>query len=457
MRSANWLCLSVLLLFKTALVVAGDNPRKADFAYGVDVSLQSHQLYEFVVNPQMYRYLQQGDLSDLRVFDGDGTMVPLEVFRQTAKAQTGEQQEPRVVPLVFFALDEAKRRGAKAAVTVQTVPGNEQQTTTVKVESNNSEAEQMVRQYVVDLEAADAVRHLDLLRVGWNAQQLQKVNVTVLTSSDLTQWRQVAVASLYHLQVKEHRLLRTEFPLQNTSRYLLIRADDTPGFELISVHAVQKPERTVKDTAVSARAQLLRREGGGFVYQVPGKFPLRAIRVYPEDSNAVYDVLLLSGASDKQMDRVHFQGSVYNLTVEDDVVRSPYQRLSYRDDIYWHLQILENNRPEIVEAPVLEYRYYPHQVRFLSNQSGNYTIAFGSSKVTKAAPQLPLSVKNGGREAITLDLQTAGMVGGMGQLEPQPRASDTRKIVLWSVLFAVLGVMIFMVLRLVKHMRQGTN
>jgi Na+/H+-dicarboxylate symporter len=102
----------------------------------------------------------------------------------------------------------------------------------------------------------------------------------------------------------------------------------------------------------------------------------------------------------------------------------------------------------------LEAAWRPHRVRFLSNASGEYTVAFGSASVTGRGPTIPPGIEKNNTAAALLTLpETVNTISGDSALTVKPKLETTKKFVLWVVLSLVLVVMGYMTFRLMKHMK----
>ena len=88
MRIAQLRLNLLVLWLLSGTAVAGETLTKNDFAYGIDVTVDDHMLYEFTVNDEIYDKIQHGDLRDLRIFDARGALAPLRVIAPSSNEKT---------------------------------------------------------------------------------------------------------------------------------------------------------------------------------------------------------------------------------------------------------------------------------------------------------------------------------------------------------------------------------
>ena len=105
LRAATFVAASNFVIASAAF--AADAPD--DFAYALPIEeVGDDALYRVVIPPAVYEGIAFADLRDVRVFNGDGEVVP-HAFRPLR----AEREEPTPVALPFFALRGA--RGTQAA------------------------------------------------------------------------------------------------------------------------------------------------------------------------------------------------------------------------------------------------------------------------------------------------------------------------------------------------------
>lgn len=438
--------LLALLLFSTT-ASSSEPLGKADFAYGIDVTLDAHQLYEFTVNDPIYRYSQHDDLRDLRIFDEHGAMVPIKIIASRSDKQSEVIHTQNEESLLFFPVAEnffqplqdlnvyVQRNNSGTIVNINSTPVEEQKQEDIY--------------YIVDL-GEQARPGLNALEITWDGEKTPRSLVTVQTSDDLTRWLAGGEGAVFHLRHNQQVLTHNHVPVYGLKRYLKIRLEQAA---LLGLQGIIDKSAITNAMPETGTATLLRQNGKQFYYSMPGNHPVQSLRIYPQQDDAIYTIELFSGNQADLQNQMLFRGSIYKLTIGNKSFSADPVPSANRHGQYWRIDVIESNQPNIT-APTIEFAYYPHRIRFLSNQAGLYTIAFGSAGVNNVSPVLPARIDENDSQVQTLNLSSVHALSGVEKLAPPPAPKNYQKIILWVVLALVLLVMGFMVTRLLRHMRE---
>ncbi|HEX5635828.1 MAG TPA: DUF3999 family protein [Gammaproteobacteria bacterium] len=437
----------LVLMFLSSPAWSSGPLTKSDFAYGIDVTLGAHQLYEFTVNEQIYRYAQNDDLRDLRIFDEHGAMVPIEIIASHAGKPGKVAHTQNEEPLVFFPVSENFFQPLQDLnVYVQ----RNNSGTIVNINSSSlAEHRQEDIYYIVDL-GKSARPGLNALEITWDGDTSPRSTVTVQTSDDLTHWQSGGEGAVFQLRHNQQVLLHNHVPVQGLKRYLKIRLEKAA---LLGLKGIINKTTLTNALPEIGSATLLRQNNKQFYYSTPGHYPVQSLRIYPQQDDAIYSIELFSGTQADLQNQMLFRGSIYKLTIGNESYSADPVSLSNEQDRYWRIDVIESNQPSIA-PPTIEFAFYPHRIRFLSNQAGLYTIAFGSAGVNNVSPVIPAQIVKSDSHVQALNLPTAHAISGEAKLTPPPAPKDYRKLILWAVLAFVLLVMGFMVTRLLRHMRE---
>ena len=435
------------LMFLSNPAWSSEQLTKADFAYGIEVTLGAHQLYEFTVNEQIYRYAQNDELRDLRIFDELGAMVPIKIIDSRSDKRSEVIHTQNKESLLFFPVAESffqpqqdlnvyvQRNNSGTIVNINSMPVAEQRQEDIY--------------YIVDL-GESAKSGLNALEIVWDGEKSPRSTVTVQTSDDLTHWQAGGEGAVFQLRHNQQVLTHNHVPVHGLKRYLKIRLEQAA---LLGLQGIIDKTALTNTMPESGTATLLRQNGNRFYYTMPGNHPIQSLRIYPQQDDAIYTIELFSGNQADLQNRMLYRGSIYKLTIGNESYSADPVSLSNEEDRYWRIDVIESNQPNIA-PPTIEFAFYPHRIRFLSNQAGLYTIAFGSASVNNVSPVLPAQIVNNDNHVETLKLSAAHALSGDEKLTPPPAPKDYRKFILWAVLAFVLLVMGFMVVRLLRHMRE---
>ena len=420
-----------------------------DFAVGFPLQIEgAYGAYALELDEAVYRAAVTPDLSDLRVFDGRGTIQPhvLDLPRPPA----GERE----VDLPLFPL---RRRSpesqAPEEVLVETGPGG----TAVLVRGGGSEADRSrLWGYLLDLEPLEG--RPARFEFRWRPPGEGFVApITLEGSDDLDRWRPLARASLAELAAEGQRIVRNVIEVASpTPRYLRFAWPDTTGARLegvvarVRADAGPAPLRGLEPAAAPDPE-------GGWRYDAGGFFPLRRLVVLPAESGLA-KVRVESRLSEEADWRLRHRGLAYRLKVDGALLESDPVDLE-SNDRFWRVVVEQSWSPSKA-APQLKLGWRPHRLRFSAGGEPPYLLAVGSVRAGPVDPALERGFRS------LLDALAAGAVGrarlgaavplgGQAALvrpEP-PRPRPWRTWILWAVL--VLGVLAVaaMVRSLVREMR----
>lgn len=436
------------LLFISQMVFGSVSLDRNDFAYGMNLSLEAHQLYEVVLDDSIYAHFYHDDLRDLRVFDEQGVILPLNIMAGVGSEQKQTQYSISTEPLVFFPV------GDNFLQPMQDLNVHVQRNASGTIVNINSASVADVQQqniyYIVDL--GERINpDMQALEIIWDGAQAPKNTVTVHTSHDLTHWQPAGQGAVFQLRHNQQSLLHNLVAVNAPKRYLKISLDQSA---LQGLNAINKKTVGVDKELKTARASLLRQSAMQYFYRIPGCYPVQSLHVYPQQKDAIYSIRLFGGEDAGIQNQLQYQGNIYQLGMGNETYSTESITQIGQKNNLWRIDVIESNQNNI-SAPVFEFAYYPHRIRFLSNQAGQYTIAFGSAAVNHFGPVIPQSVNQNDSHIKKLDLPMAYTLSGDKKLVPLPPANKPTKMILWTVLVLVLLLMGFMVMRLLRHMRDS--
>ncbi|MDH5326861.1 MAG: DUF3999 domain-containing protein [Gammaproteobacteria bacterium] len=446
------------LLFLTAASIPfmgnsyAEELSKNDFAYGIQVPLNARQVYEFTVNNAIYSHIQNRDLKDLRVFDPIGGMVPLSIKHNPTPVVAQAYETSHV--LHFFPVFESADGPAD---NLNLYFKRDNTGTIVSINNIESKNKLPAPYYIVDqskLGRSGGILSHSLM-LNWNTDEVPKTVVTVETSKNLTNWRTVGSAALFHLEHNQQTLQQKIVDVSGLQRYIKIHFDQDK-VRLLQLNKNAKKSVKTADTVQSQTLRLIQSGDNNYIYQLGGYFPTQSLKLLPGDSNAIYKISVYSGSDPNTINHLHHRGTIYRLAVADKTVTSPDIPLNSTAP-YWKINIEERNQT-VNQAPTLEITYKPHVVRLLSSETGVYTIAFGRAGSIVSPPRIPEQIENGHDLTVTpLTLNAPEALGGDGKLETPPPPKSYKKVILWGILVVVLLVMGFMVTRLMKQMNSSSD
>ncbi|CAN5140709.1 hypothetical protein BH11PSE14_BH11PSE14_13280 [soil metagenome] len=281
--------------------------------------------------------------------------------------------------------------------------------------------------------------------------------LVVDASDDLQSWRNVASGLVIAPLRQDGRAFvrrRVEFP-PVSAHYLRVHAQDVgAGVPLRSLRLL------LRDGGVAAaelarssmRAELVGRDGNGFVYRLPARIPVDRVDLRLGDDNAVASFAISVREPDQrgwqyvgQLDAFRLRGAGLELDSEPLAV-APTRAPEWRVEAGTTLS----------NAPVLELSYRPEEWLLLSHGKAPFRVVAGSRAARRDAFPLQMLV-DAARRRYGADWRPASATlgpmadaGGDSALAAWDPARK-RTLLLWGVLLLAAVAIIAMVLRLLRQ------
>ena len=424
-----------------------------DFAYAIEIETPPPgPVYQVNLSDDVYGVVKK-DFRDIRVFNGNGEVVPF-----TLQYQAYEDRQSSVSrPVVLFPIEGApEQAGAQSAVEVaQDANGKLVQ---VRFSGQREGTRREVSAYLLDLRTEDQT--LTSLQIQWSPADRNRVlSVTVEASDDLKSWRTVssgAVLAKLAFQGETLEQKKIEFPGVR-SKYLKLAAEGGIPFGLESVSgefvSQQRLDSVKRPVKIPGRIRLPEEGAAGgrtmseneFVYDANSVAPMDSVKVLLPEPNMFIRFHLASSGSENGpwVDRT--SGTAYQLTLDGKELASAAIPLNQPiPDRYWLLKVEGkgiNLRDRILQ---LELGYVPHQLLFLVRGSAPFRLVYGSAIAEGldfgfGALLESLRVARSGQAVVPQASQLVGErkeLGGPARLKapPEEKPVPWKQFGLWGVL-----------------------
>lgn len=455
---------STLLALAAAMGGAAEAQTKpADFAARMPITgAVNAPFYRFAVPLEAYLQSAHGDLSDLRVFDSEGQVVP-----HARLAAAGSRQETRQhVKLRWFPLSAAQPEagGATGSPSLDLVVKQAADGTLVEIKSQGGQPAEAAkaptakrRGYILDASQIAERSTVRSIELDWEKQAGDFQLLDIEASDDLRQWHTVrSGVQLARLAYEGARIENRRVDLPGLrERYLrLIWREPAAAPQLTQAEVEQVSSSYASAPLVWSQpmAATATPKAGEYSYHLPQPLALTRLRIELPAGNALMPVSVF------QPDHQHR----YNYSLASTVAYRIVQ--DGREWVQNEIQL--DGRPlqdfilrvdprggSAQQGPALSFALEPEQVIFLAAGKAPYLLAVGNKKATNSAlaPStlvpgfgLPESPQIG--EAVV----NAGIQAQAAEAAPTPAATpaaaeerDWKKFALWAVLVAgVLGMML---------------
>ncbi|OMH38000.1 DUF3999 domain-containing protein [Motiliproteus sp. MSK22-1] len=436
-----------------------------DFAWGMKLNTSSTSaFYQLSIPQTVYQGVTRHDLGDLRVFNGQGQMVPYEL---------------KLTPLQQ--LKESSRQ------TVQLFPLYGSQTTSIKAISLNlsqrinngymgiTASEQVPKQneilygYLIQLWDSTPHPRAASLQLDWQESSQGRVHrLKVELSNDLENWTVLNDdAVVTDLHFNGNRLLQNSISLADTSsRYL--RLSPVKGSEIIQLRSAwmtpidqnekgKRQQLSIQEVVQNAGAK--DKSTDELLFELPGPFPAAELEVLPSEQNTFVKARLYSRFDHKSPWQYRSSGMIYNLTADGAVLRRTKLHLNQETDRYWKLVTQSSTGGFGSSPPKLVWHWSPHQLLYSARGDGPFVLAYGSGKAGLITGSgLHVFAHNQQTALVNQQVQPGEQYELKGEEAlSKTREVDWKQVMLWGVLILSALLLVAMAWSTLRQMRQGDN
>jgi hypothetical protein len=450
------------LLLAAALASAGpDTPR--DYSHLIPLAVSGKQSVVQLQLPRaVYLNAHSPDLRDLRVFDAKGAIQPFALRQPDADVQTSHRKLPvRVFPLMADSAD-----SGLAGLEVST--GSDGRVLSVRLPSAPDAARprQQLAALVLDLRQEGEAEgpQVDALRFALPAgRSTYSGQVWLEGSNDLKSWDMVGVAELSWLANASAETLasdRMEFA-PRFMRYARLRWRGGEPLQFAAVSA-ESPVRAGPPPAVESLLLPAQpgREARDLAYAKPAGVPATRAGLQLDGGNIVLPVTLGRYREPMHKGRFYFEPALRTTFYRLERNGKPHESAdiavpSYLGD-HWVLRFDQPPQPR----PSLRISWQPATLVFVAGGTPPYTLAVGRDKAVSAVRTLgdvapgftTADLRELGQARAGAVQAQADVLLAAAQRSSEDAASARRRLLLlWGVLLLGVGVVAWMVWRLLRQ------
>jgi hypothetical protein len=454
----------------SAIATAAPSDTPQDYTHLLPLAAGARQgVLQLRLPKEVYLHARSPMLDDVRVFDAKGAVQPFALRTLVFEARSSH----RDLPLTIFPLMSVAGPASQLDLDVSTAADGRLLSVKVRPDQERDKSSQQPRLagLVLDLGKEAAATPVNALRFTLPAgQQEYNAQVWLETSNDMKRWDTVGAAELNWLVNQNAQTLandRLDFDARKFRYARLSWRSGTP-LQFAGITA----EQPLQADAAPPGEQLLLlpaagREPKDLVYAAPPAVAPLKVGLQFSEANVV-----LAGTLGVYRDlpaRQVGQGPSWRF---DPLVSSTFYRITQNDQVrssgdlevpavhaaQW---VLRTTAPGTAR-PALRMTWQPATLVFLASGNAPYTLAVGRERATPAAQSIDQVAPGFSEEELKkVALATAGPAaqqqgGGAwdaGAALEAATAAKRRLIVLWGVLLLGVGVLGFMVWRLLRPSR----
>jgi hypothetical protein len=452
-----------------AAAPAGDAPQ--DYAYTATLTAAAKQgVLQLRLPQDVYLHARSPDLNDVRVFDATGAALPFALRNPAAQRHTSH----RSLPLKVFPLLARRDQDGQVALDVRT--GSDGQLLSVQLRPEQPKGANDIPRLtalILDLgesgQAGDQRPQIDALRFTLPAsQQEYSAKIWLDTSDDLQHWDAAGTAELNWLSNQQAQTLANDRLDFSPRRFRYARVSWRSGAPVLFA-GVSAEQLRQTDVAPDTDALLLLPEAGkhpeDLMYAAPPAVPVRKVGLQFNDASTVLPAtvgmykelpaLQVGKSSTWRFDPV-VSATFYRITQDGKERTSGDVEIAPQHAAQW---VLRTQGPATVK-PSLRISWEPASVIFLANGKPPYTLAVGREQAKPAARDITqVAPSFSAKELEMLEVATATPLrlqrdsAAQNERAAQEAGAAARQriLILWGFLLAGVGVLAFMVWRLLKQ------
>ena len=441
----------VVLFILAHSIAAAAAERPADFAYGMTIHTDAQDaLYEFQIPAAVYRAVTRGDLGDIRVFNGQGEVVP---HALRPRALTVASTVPAVRLPLFPLLSESAAK--LDDLNVQIEKRADGTIVSIRGPVRASAPKARLRGYLLD--ASAVTQAIQALRFEWPSGAEDFVGrVRVEGSDNLSVWTSLAEsATVAKLTFGGHQIRQDRVELRpGRYKYLRLSWAERPNvLESLTVRAepvaniiaARRVWHKIAGEAVPGKA-------GEYRYDLGGPFPFDRLRIELPQVNSLAELQILTRAKTSDDWHALAQATVYRLRDRDAEVTSPAIVLISRGERFWLLRVDQKGGGIGAGVPALQIGWVPEVLVFAARGAGPFQFVYGNSAAKAAAYAIDALIP-GYKTDAEFKVKTAALG------EPVTLAGtrsfgapmDYKKWTLWGILILGVFVLAAMAYRLARQ------
>jgi len=457
--------LSVLLFL---LITGGQSMAQdvvpADFAAGYYLEIdRKSAVYSLVVPEEVYHTVRSADLSDVRVFNGAGQVVPHE-FR-TVKTDPAALSEKRTVP--FFPLYQEGGSSDQAGISLQVSRDSGGAIVNIKTDSAADLPQRKLTGYLLDL--SDLKKPAAELEFTWLTDEDSSVyTVNIQESSDLVQWSPLVFkATLANLQFGGQQVVRKKVSLPRQTRaYLKLTWQESSLplrlTEALSYSRVLEKPRAHEWVSLDNGTVQEINDRLTVDFTTGYRLPASAVQLGFTETNSLARLSVQSRRDSKAGWRTQCEQVFYQLLFSGVTLQNEPCHFPPTGDPLWRVEVKQDGAGLHTDTRQLSLQlgWQPDELVFVGRGGEPYLLAFGSGKLAQQdknqtgmmilqTMQRDLPNQMVGPARIGKKIPLGGEAALLDPAKPLP----WKKWLLWAVLVLGVGLLAVMARSLAKEIK----
>jgi hypothetical protein len=368
-------------------ILFSSNLYAQNFDYQKEIETQQPaSAYTIDLTEDVYRKVKYRYLSDIRISNSSNDLVPMRLINKNDSIDY--QVLETSLPLFKINQTTSTRVTTKQIRTKRSGAFEDYTVTTSKSLLNylKSEEQQLESVYYID---ASSLKNKKIysLDLDWKFKQAgnRVFYVNIQASKDLQHWQTInSKQKLLEITIGNKTVLENRISLnrQNYSYYRLT-FDEFPSVQLIKVRAGLLDQSIVNNNEFLQISEVSKQTANEITWETAGFYPIESIKVDFKQKNLITDVKVYSRNRNKDKWRFVRKESLYSLFYEGEELINNNIPINGINHKYWKLVFDENVNNDNIKQVQMSWR--PHQIQFMAQGQGPYTLLLGDSKLNVPA------------------------------------------------------------------------
>jgi hypothetical protein len=420
---------------------------KNDFHHGVTINVAKQgNFYEFALPNSVYRGVQNSDLSDIRVFDAEGKILPALMNPNRDDLYVVEKTYP-IYPVKLSKTTDINDLHLR-------ITKNEDGTF-VQLDSQR-EQDDAKTGYLIDASELSNQNNVKII-IDWATTSTKNwlLPIKILGSDNLSDWDEIADTTLANLTQNNSEIKKNSVYINN-NHYPYWMIIPSKNIQNTNITDVKVAYTIKKDSLLYWLSSTLEVNGQNDFFNTQGFFPMQEIDFDPGDHDVSFQVTVFSRDNETVPWSVVAKDSIFSVVHEAKTRKKLKIKFSPNTDRYWKFEIT----PSIVFPVQIKIGWKPTAMVFFSNNPGPFTLAFGSAMImpiddSGAALFQSLAQANqlaGIEGSVTLD-ETPSIINTQKNTVPKYSILFTKSFILWFIIGISVLILAIMTLSLARKLK----
>jgi len=427
-----------------------------EFASGFNIELEGdYSVYHLLLPEDVYQTVAFGNLTDLRVFNNAGEVVP-HAFRSLGTV-INEESVARTLPI--FPITSVTRTGTTGNSLNITIADDGTLIRIRNSEPASPDPQERTIGYILDTSGVDdPIQELQFSIDNNNEDYLQAFRLE--QSDDLNRWQiLVPKSTLVDMAYGDFALQKDRVLLPSNHQKYLRLVFENPAENILIAEVIAHStltEAQSQETWLTVSGIRTEDQQSTITFDRGGFFSTNRMDVVLPDDNTLLETIIYSRTSEDANWQQYYQGVVYRLNVEGNEVQSDPFLVRPTQNRYWKMEVLTEGGIG-QRIPQLRFAWTPSELYFLARGEGPFTMAFGNIALDEVDEPIGILINALDEDQQSVFVGSANLgdrlnLRGAAALEV-PVQFPWRQLLLWTVLGMGIFAAGFMAYRLFKQMQ----